>query len=532
MGKVTRSFMRFAVGQTRDAISRNQPPNLAPMVNLLRRFQQPLMILVTIFVIVSFTVFYSRSDFMDRGASSRVGSIYGRNFSQAQFMREGRKYELCQYVLFELWQTLIQPAMSADEAMNNFVWNSVVLRHEADRLGIQPTDAEIEETIKGLPSFQTNEHYDSIKYNQFVQNALNPRGLMPDTLEEMVGNDIRLRKIKALLGTTLAASPTEVRSMFEMRNGKLECSVVRFDLAEFLKAQQPSDEDVKKAYEERKTTLKTDELRKVKFAAFTIPNAEKPLVGKERVEEFKKLGDQAQAFMVAMTEKGAKFDEVAAKLGAKVQETPAFSRDDSPAELDRSPQAAAAAFKLTQAEPSSDAVQTDKGYVMLQLAEIVPAREKTFEEAKTALVEELKNERAQEAMNAKATEVRIALETQLKAGKSFAEAATAAGVKPEEIPPFSMSAPPTKEREVAMTARDLNEGQLSSLVPTGGATGASGGLLVYLAKKQPIDEKKFAEGKGELADMLARGKSEAIFSQWLKQRRASANVLLARAEKS
>jgi hypothetical protein len=502
------------------------------MVNLFRRFQQPLMILVTVLVIISFTWFYSRSDFMDHGASTRVGSVYGKNFSQAQFMREGRKYELCQYVLFELWQTLIQPAMSADEAMNNFVWNSVVLRHEADRLGIQPTDAEIEETIKGLPAFQTNGHYDSIKYNQFVQNALSPRGLMPDTLEEMVGNDIRLRRIKALLGTTLAATPSEVRSMYELRNAKLECSVVRFDLAEFLKAQQPTEEDAKKAYEERKATLKTDELRKVKFAAFTVPPAEKPLAGKERVDAFEKLSEQAQAFMVAMTEKGAKFEDVAAKLGVKVQETPAFSRNDPPAELGHSPQAAAAAFKLTQAEPASDAVQIENGYVLLQLADIVPAREKTFDEARTALIEELKTERAQEAMHAKASEVRIALETQLKAGKTFAEAATAAGVKAEEIPPFSLTEPPTKEREIGMAARDLTEGQLSPLVPTESAAGASGGLLVYLAKKQPVDEKKFQEGKAELAEMLARSKSEAIFSQWLKQRRAAANVVLARAEKA
>ena len=117
---------------------------------------------------------------------------------------------------------------------------------------------------------------------------------MPSTLEEMVANDVRLRRLKALLGTVVAASPSEVRSMFEMRHGKLECQVVRFDFAEFLKAQQPSDEDVKKAYEERKSTLKTDELRKVKFVAFTVPTQEKPLAGKERAEAFEKAHDKAR----------------------------------------------------------------------------------------------------------------------------------------------------------------------------------------------------------------------------------------------
>jgi peptidyl-prolyl cis-trans isomerase D len=498
------------------------------MVNLFRRFQQPLMILVTIFVIVSFTVFYSRSDFMDRGAASRVGAIYGRNFSQAEFMREGRKYELCQYVLPELWQSLIQPAMSQDEAMNNFVWNSVILRHEADELGIRPSDAEIEEAIKALPPFQTNGVYDSYKYTQFVTNALNPRGLMPDTLEEMVSNDIRLKRIKAVLGSTVPASPGEIRSMFEQSHRKLETQVVRFDFAEFLKAQQPSEDDVKKAFEERKSTLKTDELRKVKVVAFSLPPSEKPLAGKERVDAFEKLSEKAQEFMLAMTEKNAKFEDVAAKLGAKVQESPAFSQSEPPAELDKSPKAAQAAFKLSKAEPTSDAVQTDKGYLLLQLTDVSPAREKTFEEAKTALAEDLKNERAQEAMNLKATEVRNKIEAELKAGKSFAEAATAAGVKAEPYAPFSLSEPPFKEkdgREVTMATRDLSEGQLSQFTPST----SGGGLLVYLAKKQPLDEKEFTEGKDALADQLARGKTEAIFHEWFKQRRAAANIMLARA---
>jgi hypothetical protein len=501
------------------------------MVNLMRRFRQPLMILVTVIVIISFAWLYNDNKFTDRIGADRVGSIYGRNFSQAEYLREGRKYELSQHLVPELWQTLIQPARTQDEAMNNFVWNSVVLDHEAARLGIQAGDAEIEEAIKTLPSFQTNGTYDSFKYNQFIQNVLNPRGLMARTLEELVGNEIRFKKIRALLGTTLAAAPSEVRSIFELRHRKMECQVVRFDFAEFLQAQQPSDEDVKKAFEERKSTLKTDEQRKVKFVAFTLPNVEKPLVGKERVDTLAKLSEQAQDFMAALGEKGAKLEDVAAKLGAPIKETPLFTEGEPPAELEKSPQAAAAAFRLTKAEPTSDAVQTDKGYFLLQLADTVPAREKTFAEAKTALVEQLKNERAQEAMTLKATEVRNKIEAEIKAGKSFADATTAAGVKAEPYAPFSLAEPPFKEkdgREVTIAARDLNEGQLSTF--TRGSAG--GGLLVYLAKKLPVDEKQFAESKDALADEIARGIQEGIFQEWFKGRRAAANILLARTQKS
>ena len=131
-------------------------------------------------------------------------------------------------------------------------------------------------------------------------------------------------------------------------------------------------------------------------------------------------------------------------------------------------------------------------------------------------------------MTLKATEVRNKIEAELKAGKSFADAATAAGAKAEAYAPFSLSEPPFKEkdgREVTLAARDLNEGQLSPFVPTGAGAGPSGGLLVYLAKKQPVDEKQFTEGKAALEDQLERGKAEAIFSEWFKQRRAAAGIV-------
>jgi hypothetical protein len=139
-------------------------------------------------------------------------------------------------------------------------------------------------------------------------------------------------------------------------------------------------------------------------------------------------------------------------------------------------------------------------------------------------------------MNLKATEVRNKIEADVKAGKSFVDAATAAGVKAEPFAPFSLSEPPFKEkdgREVTIAARDLQEGQISQLVPTGGGGPTpGGGLLVHLAKRLPGDEKQFEEGKAQLADEINRTTEEGIFREWMKSRRAAANIMLARAPKS
>lgn len=500
------------------------------MVHLLRKYQQTLMLLVTGLVIISFVWFYNynKDPYGDRG---RVGVVYGRNVSQVEFERGHRLFEVAYALrLFDLLQTLVAPARSEDEAKSNFVWNSIVLRHEADHLGIAATDEEVVAQVQQLPVFQTNGAYDSTKYNQFVEHELEPRGMTAAPIEDLMRDNLRLEKLKKLLGTTVAAAPDEVRTIFERLNRKTQLSVVRIALEEFKKAVQVTEEEVKKLFEERKETLKTEELRKVKYVAFVLPPADKPLVGKERVEQMQKLADEAEQFALAMTEKDAKFEEVAQKLGTAVKESPAFPQTGPPEELSRSNEVAQTTFeKLTKEQPNSDPIVTDNGYYVVQLVDITPSRAMTLEEAQGKLKEQLESERAQEAMNLKATEIRTKIESELKTGKSFLEAATAAGVKGEALPPFSFAEPPPPDEKspdsqlIMGRSADLADGELSAPLPT-----ATGLALVHVDQRLPVDEGKFEQEKAMLTQNVTRVRRDSVFGLWLKTQRELAHIQVVR----
>jgi peptidyl-prolyl cis-trans isomerase D len=500
------------------------------MVNIFRRYQQPLMILVTLVTIISFALLYSHSDFLDKGGSSRGGTIYGRTVPLVQAQRAFRKGELCRQLaqeemyqskrtLSDLYESL---AINRQEAKENFTWNSIILKHEAELLGVVPTEDEIFEATQALPTFQTNGAYDSSKYAMISQNVLPHMGFTTDDLAELVGDSLRLQKIKALLGSTVVPSESEIRESYTRVAQKTEASVVRFKLDDFLAATQVPEEDVKKLYEERKGSLKTDELRKVKYVAFTLPTTDKPLEGKERTDKLTALQKQAEDFSVAMTDKNAKFDEVAQKSGAKIQESPDFSIAKPPEALEASSDVAGAAFKLNQQEPNSDVVETPRGYYVLQLAGITPPRPLAYEEAKADLTDTLKRERAQEALNLKASDVHNKIEAAIKGGKSFADAAQEAGVKADAFPAFSQKEPkmePANSGEIMQTASELNEGQLSTVVPT-----PDGSLIVYVTKRLPIDENELKAEKGRLTEALSSFQRMALFQQWLKLRRAAAQL--------
>jgi peptidyl-prolyl cis-trans isomerase D len=495
------------------------------MVNLMRRYQQTLMIVITFIVIIAFAWLYNDHDFAKAG-NDHVGAVYGRTVSRAEYLRVARKFEICQMLgMQELWSALgfSGNPKSRNDLEENFIWNSFVLRHEADALAIEPTEAEIVDAVQKIPAFETNGVYDSSKYAQFVQQGLTPRGLGTDQLEEIIGDSLRLQKIKTLLGATNDPVPSEVRALFERRNQKTELSVIRLKLEDFKKEVKVSDEDLQKRFEERKDTLQHPEKRKVKFVAFTLPPAEPPLAGKERVLAMQKLSDQAGEFAVAMAEKGAKLEEVAAKFAVKVQESPEFEVADPPAELGHSEPVAQAAFQLTNEAPNSDAIIADNGYYVVQLAGITPARPMTFEEAKKQLTEEMINERANEALTLKATELRNKISEAIKGGKSFADAAKEAGANAEAFPVFSQAEPKMDApdaREVMQRAAELSEGQISEFTPT-----ATGGLLLHIDKRLPVDETNFEKEKPMIAQSIDRTKKEAAFQLWLKERRAAAGLL-------
>jgi peptidyl-prolyl cis-trans isomerase D len=496
------------------------------MVHLLRKYQQTLMLLVTVLVIISFVWFYNYNK--DPYANTAtVGTIYGRRVSAVEFKRGMRLFEVARnLMLFDLLQTLVGQAQSLEQARENFVWNMMVVRHAADQLAITATDEEVIADVQKLPAFQTNGVYDSSKYNMFVEHSLAPNGMTPVQLEELVRDHLRLQKLKTLLGTAVSATPAEVRDAFERLHRKTELSVVRLKFDDFKNAVKLTEEDLKKAFEEQKETLKSDELRKVKYVAFLLPpeDKEKKQTREERMQQMQNLADKAEQFTVAMTEKDAKFEEVAKKAGVEVKESAPFAMQEPPEELGKSEHVAETTFeRLTMEQPNSDAVTTPQGYYVLQLSGITPSHPLTYEEAKPKLENRLKEERAQEAMTLKAAEIRQKIDPELKAGKTFAEAATAIGVTAEKIPAFSFAEPPPgvtpDVRMIMGQSAELAENETSPPIPT-----QDGVALVHVDKRYPVDETKFASEKNMLAQNISRSKRDSVFEQWLKTQRDAAGV--------
>src|SRR6266481_5524973 len=362
------------------------------MMKALRRHKDWLMIVIALLTI-PFIFYFVKMPDTSRGQGD-LGQIYGRQLSQIEIDANARLGGLAQALgMSDFWETLSlrQPG---NAGYGTFAVNLIVLRHEAQRLGLRPSPSELADVVRRLPAFQSETGFDMNKFSDFVRVALGPMGLGEEHIEQLVRDELSLNEIKRLLAAGITVSKGELDENFQRGYDKFYVTAIRFRSADFNNGITVSDEDVQKYYDAHKAELKTDEKRKVQFVQLGLTEEQKKLTGKERIEVLQKLSDRATELTQALLDKGADFKQSAEKFQLPVHETGEFAAAAPDSQLKADPQLSAAAFKLSVQEPNSDPVQVADGFYLLHLIGVTEARPLTLEEAKPKIGETLKKSRS------------------------------------------------------------------------------------------------------------------------------------------
>jgi hypothetical protein len=498
----------------------------------MRKHHRWLMIVIAILA-VPFIFYFNKTDWKAERISD-LGRLYDRPVTQVEFQRSVRLLNLSQFLGLNLWQELTRGAMSEAEAYADFTFNRLILRHEAETLGIKPTRAEIVALVRTMRPFRGEAGvFDMSKYTEFTQKNLPAMGFNEAQLEELASDELSLARVKDLLGTGVQAAESESKEYYEQAYGKLQVAVVRFRDEDFEKDLKITDEDIAKYYEGHKAQLKSEEKRRVEFATFALSEEEKKLAGKERVDALQKLANRANDFLQAALEKGAGFAEVATKFNAPLAATDEFTATAPDPKFASNPQLTQYAFQLTGPEPISDAVQGPEGFYVLHLIGGTPARPLTLDEAKPKIVEAIKSERVRQLVSSKGTDTARVIREALAAGTPLDKAMAQVGLTVERIPPFSIleSAPkPEKDKEppkvdapdlptIKSAVREVNPGEASDFVPT-----PKGGLVVVVEKREPADPAGYEQSKTAFEANYIQAKRAIVFYDWLRDRRQAARL--------
>lgn len=502
------------------------------MLTQIRHIQKGTLIVVTVLIVISFAFLYSDFDFV-RGTVGKqdcVVKVYNRCYRQKEAQKLASHFDVALELGMYDFAMVLFGENRQDRDPTDFMMSLVILRKEAERMGIQPTATEIKEAIPQLPLFQ--QPWVNAAYVQ--NNILGPNGFTDGDLAGLVKDYLSFQKLRSLIGAGLEAVPSEAARLYTKSNQRYTASVVRFDRAEFTKDIKVTDEEIKTYFEENKEDLNSEAKRAFDFVKF-IPKPEvEGATNEEKAKANLAFANAVNRAYSDLAEDGADFVNVAGQyVGEKAEFTMELGKLEpfspaEPVEMLKGEDAILEAIfsPAQQIDAVSVPLQVEGGaYYVFHYSTLVEPVPLTLEEATPAIREALTATKSNRAVSDAASAALAKLNEAVKSGKSFDEAAKGLGLKPEALPNFSESEPPADLEDAGLivgAVSGLAEKEISSVTDRPGGLGS---LLVFVEKIEIYKDEDLEAKQDSLAATVENQLDRTLFTAWFNQRRAESGSL-------
>ncbi len=384
------------------------------------------------------------------------------------------------------------------------------LNEKINGLGLAISDEEVQRLIKSEPTFRgLDGQFDAARFKQVLQDAgYTERSF----LAEQKGAYLR-KELTDTVAIGVEPPRLMIEAIFRFRNEARAVDYFVLPLSAAGEIAKPSDEELKKYYDEHEPIFRAKEYR-----ALTVLAATPAMLGKAaEVPEgdVRKLYDEVKAKRYGTPEKRAvrqivfKTEDEAKDAIARLKGGLSFDaliaeRKLNPKDVDLGTveqrdfgdaSVGAAAFALP-APGLAEPVKTAFGVVVSDVRKIVPGvYSKTYEQA----APELRNEIAMQKAAPEARRMRDAVEEQRTAGKTLAEAAKAVGLEARTVEAVDDAGRDKSGKDVDLPGgADLVKAAFASDVGVDNDTVATrdGGYVWFeVAKIEPARQKNFEEVK-------------------------------------
>src|SRR3989442_7939338 len=414
-----------------------------------------------------------------------------------------------------------------------------LLRHEAARLGIAVTNAEIDETVKRMPELQQNGRFDRSRVEAIVQAGQGPafedsirQSLLKQRLEALVTDGVGVsdgelderyrfdhekanlafvRSVAADLAATITLSDEELQKYLDEHAdpyrvpARVRARYVAYRPAAFLSQVEVKDDDVAEYYalhkEDKFTEAEQVRARHILIKVAADAGADAKAAARKKAEELlakvKAGADFAALAKESSEDAGSAADGGDLGLFPRGRMTPAFEE---------------AAFAL-QGGGLSDVVETPFGFHVIKVEEHRPGGAKPLETVHDEIADTLKRERSLALARKQAAEDR----RKIARGAPFAEAL--AGRTIEETPPFAKGAEGPGVGRVpsfAESAFALREGEVSDLIESPEAIYLLAPFAYSEAHAPPLDEVRervTADARRERGEAAAKERADKLLAR-------------------
>tara|TARA_R110002096_G_scaffold33146_6_gene95890 strand:+ start:155 stop:1666 length:1512 start_codon:yes stop_codon:yes gene_type:complete len=496
------------------------------MLTQIRHIQKGTLIVVTIIIVIAFAFLYSDFDFSGSVGTDRCAvKAYDRCYRGKEVKKLASYYDVSTMLGMGEFANVLSGVQRSDQNRFDFVLSLIILRAEAEKLGIEPSAEEIKSAIPKLPIFQQ-----PWVTAQFIENnVLGPNGFTDGDLAQLVKDYLSFQKLRDLIGNGVAAIPSETNSRYVRGSQNYTASAIEFDREKVSKDIKITAEEIAEYFEENSETLLSDPQRGFQFARFEpIP------LGDDVTNEQRSKSDLAFAQAVNrayadLAAKDADFVEVAKQYAGKKADfvmtkgayEPFSLASSPPKELEGNDVLLGQIFSgvFQEGNVTVPIATEEGGYFVFCVSELVEPQPLTEEQAKSAIEQALLAKKSNRAVSDAANAARAALNEALESGKTFAEAAKAAKVTPESLPVFSAREPLADRKDgnlILSAVSSIGENTVSEVVEK---PGGEGYLLVYIDKIELYEDPEEDSMKRSIAASTEAGLRRTLFSSWFNQRK-------------
>lgn len=501
------------------------------MLTQIRHFQKGVLIAVTVIIVISFAVLYSDYDFVQGtlGRENCYVSAYDRCYRLKEFQKLSSYFDVAAGLGMYDFASVLFGERRMDRDTTDFVLSLIVLRREAERLGIEPSAQEIRDSIPNLPLMQQPwVNADFIK-NQI----LGPNGFTEGDLSQLAKDYLCYQRLQDLIGAGIESVPSEAEKRYIQDNQRYTVSLVRFDREAEAAKLQITDEDIKKYYEENKSDLNSDPKRGFDYVKFSPKALAEDATNEVKAKATLDFANAVNRAYADLAETGADFAALAkqysgdkANFVAESGSLEPFSPAEPPALIRDKPEALEVLFNAAaQVKDVSVPVEVEGGgYLVFYLREAVDPVPLTLEQATPGIREALLGQRSNTAANEAASAALAKLNEAVAAGKTFAAAAGELGLKVETVSSFSRTEPPADLPEASLildAVSRLAAGETSSVTER---PAAAGYLLAHVEKIEIYKDEEADAKRRSLAANSTNQIKRSLFTSWLNQRRAESNA--------
>ena len=345
--------------------------------------------------------------YLQNNSDPVVAKVGDAKITQSQFrVAYDQRYRQLQQLLGENFRAdQIDPTRLREGILKDMVQESL-LRQHARSNGYRAADATVIDQLKQVPAFQDNGQFSKQRYLE----ALSRNGWTSERFEAQQRDGLVVEQLRdVVLGSTFVTAD-EAAANGRLAHQQRDFAFIKFDPAKYLPAIAVTDEEVTKRYDEKKASYQAPErikLAYVELALEQMPKAEPPsadvlktLYEAEKASRFttpevrrashilvnfgadKAAARKKAEDLYAQVKGGADFAALARRssddTGSKNKggDLGAIKRGDSVLP----PKFEAALFAMAKTGDVSAPVETEFGWHVIRLDELVPARTQAFEE--------------------------------------------------------------------------------------------------------------------------------------------------------